>query len=344
MKFDYIIGNPPFDITGEGDNKNTKKPIYHMFMDSAYQLSDRVVLIHPGRFLFNAGSTPKDWNLKMLSDPHFKVLWYEPKSTAVFNNTDIKGGIAVTYHDNATYFGAIETFYSYPELNSILNKVKDCDSYESFESIVYSRTSYRLTDKMHKDNPEAINMLSEGHPYDMSSNIFELLPQIFFNDKPNDEYQYIQLLGREENKRIYKWIRRDYVNDVENFNGYKVLVPAANGSGSLGETLSSPLIAQPQIGHTEAFISIGNFDNSEEALALLKYIKTKFARCMLGILKVTQHNPPAKWRYVPMQSFTDKSDIDWSKSISEIDKQLYKKYKLDNKEIDFIETHVKEME
>ena len=64
---------------------------------------------------------------------------------------------------------------------------------------------------------------------------------------------------------------------------------------------------------------------------------------MLGVLKVTQDNLPRTWSKIPLQDFTKKSDIDWSKSIAEIDQQLYKKYGLDKKEIDFIETHVKPM-
>ena len=64
---------------------------------------------------------------------------------------------------------------------------------------------------------------------------------------------------------------------------------------------------------------------------------------MLGILKITQHNPPEKWKYVPLQDFTANSDIDWSQSVAEIDRQLYAKYRLDETEINFIETHVKEM-
>lgn len=75
----------------------------------------------------------------------------------------------------------------------------------------------------------------------------------------------------------------------------------------------------------------------------MKYIKTKFARCLLGILKATQHNPPEKWAYIPLQDFTNESDIDWSRPIPEIDQQLYKKYGLDDDEIEFIESHVKEM-
>lgn len=97
------------------------------------------------------------------------------------------------------------------------------------------------------------------------------------------------------------------------------------------------------MGSTESFLSIGNFDTLTESENLTKYIKTKFARATLGILKVTQDITPSKWKYVPLQDFTPASDIDWSKSIHEIDLQLYRKYGLDEKEIEFIESHVKEM-
>lgn len=97
------------------------------------------------------------------------------------------------------------------------------------------------------------------------------------------------------------------------------------------------------MGYTQTFIGIGKFDSHNEAINASKYIKTKFARAMLGILKITQDCPAPKWKYVPLQNFTTNSDINWSKSIAEIDKQLYKKYGLDKQEIEFIETHVKEM-
>lgn len=90
--------------------------------------------------------------------------------------------------------------------------------------------------------------------------------------------------------------------------------------------------------------SIGAFQTIEEAEAANKYIKTKFCRVLLGILKITQHIAPDKWRYVPMQDFTKKSDINWLRTIKEIDSNLYEKYGLNNDEINFIESHVKEME
>ena len=95
---------------------------------------------------------------------------------------------------------------------------------------------------------------------------------------------------------------------------------------------------------TPTFISLGAFETEVEVENAMKYIKTKLTRGLLGIKKTTQHNPPSKWSFIPIQDFTQNSDIDWTKSIAEIDKQLYKKYNLSQEEINFIETNVKEME
>ena len=107
--------------------------------------------------------------------------------------------------------------------------------------------------------------------------------------------------------------------------------------------MSPPIVEGPGVGATETFISIGNFSTKAEAVALEKYIKTKFARTLLSILKVTQNGNKPVWKMIPIQNFTPTSDIDWSKPIPEIDQQLYTKYGLDEKEIQFIEIHVKEM-
>ena len=134
-----------------------------------------------------------------------------------------------------------------------------------------------------------------------------------------------------------------YLSKPNSFYKYKVVIPKSNGSGVLGELLSNPIVLPPFIGFTETFISIGEFDNEIEANNLLKYIKTKFVRILLGILKVTQDNTSEKWSKVPIQDFSKQSDIDWDKSIDEIDKQLYVKYKLNDEEINFIENKSKKM-
>ena len=345
MKFDFVIGNPPYQDESNGELRNYAPPVYNLFMEASYKIGDAVELIHPARFLFNAGSTPKQWNEQMLQDEHFKVLHYEEDGNKVFPSlsTPLRGGVAITYRNKKIVYGAIQAFTKFPEVNSILHKVLQSKSFKSLMDIVYSRTSYRLTDKMHADHPEAISQLSEGHAYDMSSNILQRLPEIFFDRKPSDGHDYIQILGRDNSKRVYKYIRRDYVKQVDNLDYYKLYVAQANGSGEFGETMSEPVVEKPGVGATETFISIGKFDTEFEANAVGRYVRTKFARTLLSVLKVTQNGNKPVWRMIPQQDFTSKSDIDWSKPIAQIDQQLYRKYGLTDEEISFIETHVKEM-
>ena len=175
------------------------------------------------------------------------------------------------------------------------------------------------------------------------SNVFEKFPDVFMKEQPDDEHEYIRMLGRIDNERVYRYIRRNFVQDNKYIDAYKVFIPEANGTGAIGEVVSTPLVGEPLVGVTDTFLCIGIYDNFAEANNTLKYIKTKFVRAMLGILKVTQDNPRSTWRYVPLQDFTNDSDIDWSVSIHEIDLQLYRKYGLNDEEVKFIESRVKEM-
>ena len=341
MNFDTIIGNPPYQVIATGD-ANGSDPIYHLFIDAGKQFCSRETLIHPARFLFNAGKTPKDWNQKVLNDDHFKVVGYWANSSQMFPDVDIKGGVAITHWDNKTDFGKIGTFVAFEELRSILKKVKN-DEFKTFSDLVYGRDLYKLTEILYEENPFAENRQSKGHRYDCGSNVFDVFPELFYDEKPNDKKEYARVLGRANNVRIEKWFRKDYLKIPDNFDFYKVFVPKSNGSGAIGEVLSTPMVGEPMVGCTTTFLNIGKFETLFEAESCLKYIKTKFARTMLGTLKVTQDNPRETWLNVPLQDFTANSDIDWSKSVSEIDKQLYKKYNLSKDEIEFIETKVKEM-
>lgn len=255
--FDYVIGNPPYqeEFTAEG-NKTYAAPVYNQFMDAVFEVTSKAELIHPARFLFNAGSTPKAWNQKMLNDEHFKVLHYEQDSSKVFANTDIKGGVAITYHDVSKKYEAIKVFNKYSEMNTILHKVINFKNFQCMENIVISRTAYRLTDKLHADYPEAKSQLSKGHDYDMSTNIFDRLPQVFFDQKPDDNYKYIRMLGRKNNHRVYKYIRAEYVNAPENLYSYKLFLPSGNGNGEFGEILTAPVEGEPAVGATETFIRV----------------------------------------------------------------------------------------
>jgi hypothetical protein len=341
MKFTAVVGNPPYQENNSERNRDDS--IYHLFFEESYKISDKVSLITPARFLFNVGSTPQIWNKKMLSDESLKILYYEKKSDKIFPNTDIKGGIVITYRDKNQNFGAIGSFTNSPELNSILNKVKSKGKAPEFGTLMYVQTKFNL-DTLYRDYPEFKKKLGgDGKERRLTSSIFDVVPEIF-SESPYEDGSYIRIYGRQNGSRTFKFIKSDYVEASENMLKYKIFVPAANGSGEFGETLSNPVVGEPLTGHTQTFISIGSFDTYYEAEAILSYLKSKFARTMLGILKTTQNNKTKDvWSKIPLQNFTPQSDIDWSKSIPEIDQQLYKKYGLDQKEIDFIESHVKPM-
>ena len=341
MKFDVVIGNPPYQAKSKGKQEKYAPPIYNEFMDLSYNLADIVTLITPARFLFDAGSTPKSWNRKMLDDEHFKVIYYEADSGKVFPRTEIKGGVAISLRDSNENFGSIGTFIAYDELKSIKKKVNIKEDSERLPNYIHVQNKFDL-DSLYEDHPQYRKIIgSNGTDKRFRNNIFEKIDA--FTEERKHETD-IKVLGVINNKRVWRYIDRKYVDmDHENINKYKVLVPRSNGSGALGEVLSTPLIGEPLIGYTQTFIGIGAFDSYDEAEAALKYVKGRFARTMLGILKVTQDNNKATWNEVPMQDFTANSDIDWTKSIEDIDKQLYRKYNLSEEEIEFIETKVQAM-
>lgn len=343
VKFEAVIGNPPY----QESTVNTSDPsVYDKYLDIGYSISSIGCFITPAKFLFNVGKTPKQWNKKMLNDEHLKVIRCEFDGSKIFSGSSFEGGVAITYHDTNIVFGKIGTFIAIPELKSLLQRV---DSTNTLASIVYAPESYKFTQKMHADFPNAVKKLSKGHADDITTNIFEKLPEIFLDDKPKDNKHYIRIVGLSFKNRTYKWVNKEYIRNHDNLTKYKVFVPKSNGAPAIGSgnptvVIGTPLLADPFVGHTQTFISIGAFETRFEAEALLKYIKTKFLRILLSSLKVTQDNKKTVWRNVPLQDFTEHSDIDWSKSIPEIDQQLYRKYNLSEKEIAFIEKMIKPME
>ena len=338
-KFYAVIGNPPYQETVEG---TSDRPIYNYFMDEAYRVSERTELITPARFLFNAGKTPKDWNRKMLDDPHLKVVDYQQKSCSVFPNTDIKGGVAVTYRDCSTEFGSIGVFSAFSELRGLQKKINPHLLRGCLTDIFYLQNRFDLQ-ALYTDFPEAREQISsDGRERRIVTSSFNKLPVFTECQVSNDSIKILGLAGT--NQRVYKWIKASYVEDNGNLKAWKVVLPKANGSGAIGEVLSTPLIGEPLIGYTQSFLGVGSFSTEAEALSCMKYIKSKFVRALLGILKITQDNPPEKWKFVPLQDFTSNSDIDWTQPVADIDRQLYAKYGLDDEEIQFIESHVKEMD
>ena len=339
MKFDFIIGNPPYQ--GEENANGRPNPIYNQFMEASYQIADAVELITPARFLFNAGLTPKAWNEKMLNDEHFKVLDYFENATEVFPNTEIKGGVAISYRDQNKQFEPIKVFTTHPELNGIGAKVSNQPEFVGLNTVVSMRGMYRLEEVFFKDAPYAKDRLGKGTGNMMVSNILEKIPEMFSEQPSNSDDLIVN--GRVKNERVTLYIKRKYVIKNDFIDTYNIMIPKSNGSGRFGENLTRPVILKPGEIATDTFMSIGMFKTQQEAEFMIKYYCSKFFRTLLGINKVTQDNPQSVWRMIPLLDFWA-GDIDWSKSVHDIDLQLYTKYELTDKEIQFIESKVKEMD
>lgn len=345
MKFDFCIGNPPYQEESVGD-RLSDKPVYNYFLDAAFSVAHKVEMIHPARFLFNAGSTPKEWNKKMLSDNHFKILEFSPMSNDYFNGISFTGGVAISYFDVFSDFNPIDVFTVYPQLNSIKQKVVN-HNFSSFVNILFNENKF-LLNLLYSDFPDYVNFISSaGRERRLTTNVLAKLP--LFSDIPNS-FPDFKILGLIGGKRVYRYISQKYIDSNHKLlNSWKVIVSVANGAAGVicdvpVRIMGMPIIEPPGVGYTQSFIGIGPFDNKIQAENCSKYLQTKFVRIMIGLLKVTQLIHSDVWKFVPLQDFTDKSDIDWSKSVKEIDQQLYRKYGLTQDEIGFIESKVKEME
>jgi len=188
--------------------------------------------------------------------------------------------------------------------------------------------------------------VSSRNPFGFISDLFtknkEGVSRISEEKQQDDDYLVHGLL---KNKRVIRYIPNSALKkNIHIAHSYKVFLPRANGSGVFGEVFSTPMIGTPMMICTETFLQIGVFDNCTEAENLLKYVKTKYFRTMVGIKKTAVFNYKECFTFVPLQDFTAASDIDWSRSVAEIDRQLYAKYGLSAEEVAFIEEKIKPME
>ena len=347
-KFDVVIGNPPYQEEAQGEGTRDT-PVYHLFMDAAYEVGKKAVLITPARFLFNAGFTPKAWNEKMLADPHLTVPHYVPNSDELFPGTDHQG----RHRRHLPRRGARRSSPSapsrkYPELNTILHKVVESGT-ASIEPGITSSRSYRYTASLYDDHPEARALRpsratqpwSARTPSSSSrSSTTTSRPTTATSTCGSSGVDQEQARVPLDSQRVRH--RPGELRQVQGRRSRRRTVGV--GNDLLGSRWRTRLSSSQQVAVTQTFITIGSFDTEAEAEACLKYVKSKFARAMLGVLKVTQHNPASTWKYVPAAGLHRASDIDWSKPIPEIDQQLYAKYGLDPEEIAFIEAKVKPME
>lgn len=344
MKFDFVIGNPPYQEMSK-NNKMTRS-IYPDFVRSSQAIGQIVSLVMPARWMSGENGPYRETQHfidEMLKGDHLQSFHLYPNSSDLFPNVDIKGGVCffvwnrayscdrVNYAitENGAYKKVLTSFriaenviIRFPELISILEKTKAISTIY-LNTWVSSRNPFGFISDLFTKNKEGVSRISEEKQQD-------------------DDYLVHGLL---KNKRVIRYIPNSALKkNIHIAHSYKVFLPRANGSGVFGEVFSTPMIGTPMMICTDTFLQIGVFDNCTEAENLLKYVKTKYFRTMVGIKKTAVFNYKECFTFVPLQDFTAASDIDWSRSVAEIDRQLYAKYGLSAEEVAFIEEKIKPME
>ncbi len=343
MKFDVIISNPPYQLsTSEIDGKSNAIPIYHQFVNMAKKLEPNyIVMIIPARWMTGGTRALDAFREAMINDSHISIMHDYLASKDVFTGVDVKGGICYFVRDKK-HTGKCQYYtHSTDGVNCVLRKFAD----EGTEFIIRNNNSINIKNKIWKSQHISVaSIASPQTPYGLLSNAFIKEPEKFTIVK-EDENQY-RVFGLGINlKREMRYLRKNVkLSKQFNEDSYKVFIPEVYGSGEMGETPPQPIVGVPHDICTQTFRQFGGFSSKREAENFCKYIKTKIFRLMTSMLKNTHHAPSKVYMFIPMQDFTEKSDIDWSVPIPDIDKQLYKKYDLTQEEIDFIESMIKPME
>lgn len=325
MKFDVIIGNPPYQLSDGGDTEERQRggaiPLYHKFIIQAKKLKPRyLVMIVPSRW-FAGGRGLDDFREEMLHDNHLREIVDYPLSSECFPGVEIKGGVCYFLWDRdneglckvSTLRGddrstairpllekGSDIFIRYNESIPILHRVQQFNE-KSFSSLVSSQ------------KPFGFRTFVQG------------------DDKPKKNS--IKLYA---NKSIGYVLRSEVTQNIEWVDQFKIYITRAYGAGEdfPHQILNIPFVGEPGTCCTETYMVIGPFDNNQKTKNVLSYIKTKFFRFLVLLRKNTQDAPARVYQFVPMQDFSHP----WT------DEMLYKKYNLTDDEIKFIESMIRPME
>ena len=334
MKFDVIIGNPPYQLSDGGAGASAK-PIYHLFVQQAKKLKPRYLsMITPSRW-FAGGKGLDEFRSEMLEDDRLTIIHDFPNASDCFMGVEIKGGVnyflwTADKKDDCTIYT-----HNGNDIVSVSKRPlieKNCDVFIRHNSLV---SIFRKVSSFKE--PSFMDIVSARKPYGLCGDFFKdpakySLPSISTTEIKDG----LVIHGLDEHlKRCKRYISKNYPLPKKDYvDGYKMFMARNQGSGLLGEVFSYPIFAKPNECCTETFVVIGTFKNEKEMLNCWSYMTTKFFRAMVGVKKNDQGMAQGVYKFVPLQDFSKP----WT------DKELYEKYNFSQEEIDFIETMIAPMD
>ncbi len=342
LKFDAIVGNPPYQEM-DGGAQASASPIYQHFVTTSKAIEPEYIsFIMPTRW-YVGGKGLDNFREEMLNDVHLRVLHDCLTPEDIFPNTNIRGGVCYylwdSSYDNTENLTRVVTFENNEIIADVLRPIK----VEGIDLFIREGKAINIINKVftNKSKKTMDEFISVRKPFGLEGSFIN--SKDFHSDNKGLKNPII-CYGRGQ---TLGYVEREIIKTRTNWiDKWKVYMPYANNIGTeLNDDNQNTFVGEPKSVCTETFIFAGvDLDlNKDSSNNLSNYLRTKFARFLLSLAKSSQHATAKTYRFIPLQDFTNKSDINWSKSIKEIDKQLYKKYNLSEDEIDYIENKIKEM-
>lgn len=331
-KIGLVISNPPYQ-EDDGGFASSASPVYNLLVDAATSFRPHFSsFITPARW-FVGGKGLDDFRMRMLSDHHICSLVDFPLLYEPFSNVKIRGGISYFLRDG-NYNGpcSVQTMKSGKPVGELDERYLD-----EFDVLVRRNEAVPILRKVNAKKEDTIDsMISSRKPFGLPTN-FKGEQSAAGLSNPVSVYAFQQKI----------WVDRSTITtNAKWIDEWKVLMTAVQGTSAAEETrfLSNPIVAEPGTVCTETYLVAGHFTAKSKAKNLANYLRTRFVRFLVSLRKATQHATRDVYAFVPLQDFTASSDIDWSRPVPEIDKQLYDKYGLTDPERQFIESMIKPME
>ncbi|HIS91357.1 MAG TPA: Eco57I restriction-modification methylase domain-containing protein [Candidatus Faecisoma merdavium] len=347
MRFDVIVGNPPYqENIGGKVNQSLGKQLYPSFIQIAIKLNPNYIsMITPSRWFTGNAQDRSFTNLRKFikNNNHFKKIFNYYNNKQIFPNESI-GSVNYFLYD-PKYNGDVE--FNEIDINGNIISSSRPLFEEGIDIILPMNIMVNILHKVskRKDFMSMEKIASARNPFGVPQNDSDLEKKC---SKQLDKLHSVKILCSHEQIRYIS--EKEITRNHNLVNHWKVFTSKMNGgAGTLLDSDRAKILGKthvygPNSICSNALLAIGNFDNEIEANNLNKYMNSKFFRFMLGIKKSSQVLTSNVYSYVPIQDFTDKSDIDWNNEIKFIDEQLYKKYNLSEIEINFIESKIKIME
>ena len=335
MTFNAIVGNPPYQVMDGGGAGTSAITIYHHFINISKAIHPKYIsLIVPARW-YAGGKGLDEFRNNMLSDKRIEKIIDYPNPKDCFPTANISGGVCCflwnRQYSNKCHFTNIvnhEIFAEERELNEFEVFVRYNKALSIIRKIVNVTSNY------------ISNIVAARNLYNLDSSV-----RGFSGKEQETDIKVYTSRG-------VGYIQLESITSgLSSIDSYKLFMGKVL-SGHIGETdekgqvkvIASIFIGSAYEVCTDSYLVIGPFRIKKEAVNAERYFKTKFLRFLLLQSLVSMNISRNNFRFVPLQDFTSKSDIDWSRSIGEIDAQLYEKYGLERDEIDFIERMIKPME